>query len=528
MRNDGTETRLANDGGNVQISAMSQAIGTAYYWNFVTDGNLTLPQTVMNASPAPISWPGITFSDGSFQNSAFPGGPGDGDLYTTYLTAESGWESAKATDNPGQAELRPWANLASYSAETVVQTFWSNQVAGTPVPGQGTPISMSYYTALRVSANVGAATYNSFVRSRSGNVRITANTKSWTFGHDGRFSVQGNVIIPNPTNLQFLDTSAGPLRIGSLSSVGNIAFSDGTFQTTSWTKSAAAVQSTPPASPVTGQFYYDTDDGRTYIWTGAAWIDASPSGSAAPTWQQIDLTAGSGVGALYLTSSSPEYTYVTTNNESRNIRLPSSVGLVLGRRFVIRNSGNAGLPIQTSTGTAYNISIYQNQSVIATAANVTIDGTASWMLEITGSSLTGVGAHVMAFSPTITTATLSGTTKIAGVHEKFNSLANATGVVNHDCSTAQIFYHTTPSANWTANLLNLYLSGTYATAVTIVIVQGATAYYPNAVQIQGVAQTINWQGNQTPTPTANRVDTVTFTILNNSGTYTVLGQMTGF
>jgi hypothetical protein len=39
-------------------------------WTFGSDGNLTLPQTSMTASPAPTSWPGITFSDGTFQNTA--------------------------------------------------------------------------------------------------------------------------------------------------------------------------------------------------------------------------------------------------------------------------------------------------------------------------------------------------------------------------------------------------------------------------------------------------------------------------
>ncbi len=115
-----------------------------------------------------------------------------------------------------------------------------------------------------------------------------------------------------------------------------------------------------------------------------------------------------------------------------------------------------------------------------------------------------------------------------GVHEKFQTKTDATGTVTHDCSSGQIFYHTSPDANWTANFTNLSLNSTYATTVTLVIVQGGTGYYPNAIQIGGIGQTINWQGNSTPTPSTNRTDVVTFSILNNSGTYTVLGQLTGF
>lgn len=115
-----------------------------------------------------------------------------------------------------------------------------------------------------------------------------------------------------------------------------------------------------------------------------------------------------------------------------------------------------------------------------------------------------------------------------GVHEKFQTKADATGTVTHDCSSGNIFYHTSPDANWTANFTNLNLSTGYATAVTLVIVQGATGYYPNAVQIGGALQTLNWQGNTNPTASSNRTDVVTFSIINNSGTYTVLGQLTGF
>ena len=115
-----------------------------------------------------------------------------------------------------------------------------------------------------------------------------------------------------------------------------------------------------------------------------------------------------------------------------------------------------------------------------------------------------------------------------GVHEQFQTKADATGTVTHNCALGHIFYHTSPDANWTANFTNLNLDSTYATALILIIVQGAVGYYPNAVQIGGAAQTINWQGNVNPTVSTSRTDVVTFSIVNNSGTYTVLGQLTGF
>ena len=115
-----------------------------------------------------------------------------------------------------------------------------------------------------------------------------------------------------------------------------------------------------------------------------------------------------------------------------------------------------------------------------------------------------------------------------GVHEKFLTITGATGVVDHNTMNGHVFYHTGAAANWTANFTNLTLAQEDATNIAIIIDQGNTAYMPTAVQIGGVAQTIVWQGNSTPTGTDNGKNVVSFTILNDGGTYVVLGQSTSF
>ena len=57
---------------------------------------------------------------------------------------------------------------------------------------------------------------------------------------------------------------------------------------------------------------------------------------------------------------------------------------------------------------------------------------------------------------------------------------------------------------------------------------GATAYIPTAVEIGGVAQTLLWQGGSAPSGTADGTDVVAFSILNDGGTYVVMGQLVGF
>ena len=115
-----------------------------------------------------------------------------------------------------------------------------------------------------------------------------------------------------------------------------------------------------------------------------------------------------------------------------------------------------------------------------------------------------------------------------GVEEKFATLTGSTGTVTHDCDNGHVFYHTGATGDITANFTNLGLTAEYGTNLTVIINQGATPYEVTAVQIGGVAQTINWQGGSAPTGNANGIDSFSFTILNDGGSYVVLGQMVDF
>jgi len=128
----------------------------------------------------------------------------------------------------------------------------------------------------------------------------------------------------------------------------------------------------------------------------------------------------------------------------------------------------------------------------------------------------------------VSTADITGYGVFTGTEEAFATLTGATGTVTHDCDNGHIFYHTTPAADWTANFTNLGLTAEHATTLSIVIAQGATAYIPTAVEIGGVAQTLLWQGGSAPSGTADGTDVVAFSILNDGGTYVVMGQLVGF
>ena len=129
---------------------------------------------------------------------------------------------------------------------------------------------------------------------------------------------------------------------------------------------------------------------------------------------------------------------------------------------------------------------------------------------------------------TFNNITVTNILKVEQTEQKLNTKTNATGVVTHDCSTGLIWLHSSISASFTANFTNLNLDASYATNITLALLQGATAYIPSAVQIGGISQAINWQGGVPPTGNSNKTDIVNFSIWNSSGTYTVLGQMTTF
>ena len=189
----------------------------------------------------------------------------------------------------------------------------------------------------------------------------------------------------------------------------------------------------------------------------------------------------------------------------------------------------------------FNITM-DNGSISTTAGNlqissfnyVTIDSANDGQIEIGRAS--GTGDVIIGKESNGTSVSFEGVASFdeqvlmyKGAEEKYSALTGATGTVAHDCANGKMFYHTTPAADWTANFTNLNLNQyKFSTSVGIVVTQGNTAYIPNAVEIGGVAQTIIWQGNSTPTGTDNGTDAISFTIMRDGSTYIVLGQLTSF
>jgi hypothetical protein len=124
--------------------------------------------------------------------------------------------------------------------------------------------------------------------------------------------------------------------------------------------------------------------------------------------------------------------------------------------------------------------------------------------------------------------------------EVWNVVASAaTGTINVDVLTSSAWFYTSnATANWTLNFrcdssttLASKLPVGHSVTVAFLAAQGATAYYPSAIQIDGSAVTPEWQGGEAPTEgNASGLDAYVFTIIKTAATptYTVLASQTQF
>lgn len=118
------------------------------------------------------------------------------------------------------------------------------------------------------------------------------------------------------------------------------------------------------------------------------------------------------------------------------------------------------------------------------------------------------------------------------------SATAATGTINYDVTTQSVLYYTTnASANWTVNFrgssgtsLNTLMSIGQSMTVTFLVTQGSTAYYNNAVTVDGVSVTPKYQGGVAWTSgNASGIDAYNYVIIKTgNAAFTVLASQTRF
>jgi hypothetical protein len=141
---------------------------------------------------------------------------------------------------------------------------------------------------------------------------FSGTQRKWIFRKDGVLQLPDDAdIVASDGVTSVLGGSGngytGSAGVGYTGSAGENGYtgSEGSIGYTG-SSSSVTVSSTAPSSPTEGDLWYDTTDGRTYIYYDAAWIDSNPAGG-------IGYTGSAGAGftgsAGYTGSASTEVGY---------------------------------------------------------------------------------------------------------------------------------------------------------------------------------------------------------------------------
>jgi hypothetical protein len=125
-----------------------------------------------------------------------------------------------------------------------------------------------------------------------------------------------------------------------------------------------------------------------------------------------------------------------------------------------------------------------------------------------------------------TTLDVDGVSTLTQIHRNVTQIDGATGVVVHDCSSGETFFHTNVLEDFTVDLRNLDLENGQSTSIKLIILQGTNgnSFIPNIVQVDSITQDVKWILGGLPTPTSGGLDTINIEVIRISNNYIVLGQ----
>ncbi len=182
-----------------------------------------------------------------------------------------------------------------------------------------------------------------------------------------------------------------------------------------------------------------------------------------------------------------------------------------------------------------------NADTISGGAIITGDNSGELALQSAGTTaLTAASGNLTVANKMTVVGTASAAgLKIGDVLETATiSATAATGTINYDVTTQAVLYYTSnASANWTVNFrgssgtsLNTLMATGESVTVAFFVTQGATAYYNNAVTVDGVSVTPKYQGGTAwSAGNASSIDAYTYTIVKTgSAAFTVFAAQTKF
>jgi hypothetical protein len=147
-------------------------------------------------------------------------------------------------------------------------------------------------------------------------------------------------------------------------------------------------------------------------------------------------------------------------------------------------------------------------------------------LAVSGSASVGTNLSVSGSASFTGDLEVTGLFSVNEIIESIPTLSIVSGSVSVNFATANNYYVSSPSANFGVIITNLPTTNDKSTGISLMVVQGATGYYPNSISINGANQTIRWSGGTPPVPTstAGDIDIYNFSFIRKSNSWIVLGS----
>jgi len=112
--------------------------------------------------------------------------------------------------------------------------------------------------------------------------------------------------------------------------------------------------------------------------------------------------------------------------------------------------------------------------------------------------------------------------------ESMSVISGAIGAVAHNYNLGGLFYHTLIAGNFTPNFTNVPTTADSVINFTLLLNQSSTPYGCSSIFIDGQVQTIKWADGSQPTPNANKLEIISFSLIRTSNTWTVIGSFSTY
>jgi hypothetical protein len=339
---------------------------------------------------------------------------------------------------------------------------------------------------------------------------LLVGTGASTFDQLTVSGTNGYLLTVNSATATGLEWAAAPVSLPSQTgNDGKVLVTNGT--TASWSGAVPVAQTTEPTTLIDGLVWIDTD-GTVVGQQQTRWSKAPAGGTT--TLSGVD---DNGLTLSYTIGYEQVYRNGTLLSRGNDYTATDSTSVVLVDATITGDIVEIFASAVLALTDVYTQTQSDNKYATITSAQT-----------LTNKTLT---------APVVNGGTLADAV-VRGLEEDVNVVASAaTGTINIDVATASVWYYTSnATANHTLNFRynsSTSLSSVLAVGDAITLVwmntNGATAYYPNTIQIDGSTVTPKVPA-AISAGNASAIDVYVFTIIKTAATptYTVLETQTKF